>query len=43
MEELCRFGFNGKACVLKSICELAESKGLEHHGLLGRAVETLLL
>ena len=38
-----RFGFNGKACILKSICELAESRGLNHHGLLGRAVETLLL
>ena len=38
-----RFGINGKACVLRTICELAESKGLPYNGLLGRAFETLFL
>ena len=40
---LCRFGLNGKACILKTICELAESKGLPFNGLLGKAFETLFL
>jgi len=38
-----KFGINGKACVLRTICELAESKGLPYNGLLGRAFETLFL
>ena len=40
---LIRFGFDGKACVLRSICELAESRGLQHDGLIGKTLETLLL
>ena len=38
-----RFGINGKACVLRTICEIAESKGLPYNGLLGKAFETLFL
>ena len=38
-----RFGIDGKACVLRLICELAESKGLPYNGLMGRAIETLFL
>ena len=38
-----RFGIDGKACVLRLICELAESKGLRHNGLMGRVIETLFL
>ena len=38
-----RFGLDGKACVLRLICELAESKGLPFNGLMGRAIETLFL
>ncbi|XP_023335846.1 uncharacterized protein LOC111707078 isoform X2 [Eurytemora carolleeae] len=40
---LSKFGFDGKACVLRTICELAESRGLNHDGLVGKAMETLLL
>lgn len=44
MEDLLnKFGINGKSCVLRLICELAESKGLPYNGLLGRALETLFL
>jgi len=38
-----KFGLDGKSCVLRLICELAESKGLPYNGLLGRAIETLFL
>ena len=38
-----RVNINGKACVLRMICELAESKGLPYNGLLGRTFETLFL
>jgi len=38
-----KFGIDGKACVLRLICELAESKGLPYNGLMGRAIETLFL
>ncbi len=38
-----RFGINGRACLLKLICELAESKGLPYNGLLGKAFETVFL
>lgn len=38
-----KFGINGKACVLRLICELAESHGLQYNGLMGRAFETLFL
>ncbi len=38
-----RFGLNGKACILKTICELAESKGLPFNGMLGKAFETVFL
>jgi len=37
------FGLDGKACVLRAICELAESRGLKHDGLVGKTLETLLL
>jgi len=38
-----KFGLDGKSCVLRLICELAESKGLPYNGLLGKAIETLFL
>jgi len=38
-----KFGLEGKSCVLRLICELAESKGLRHNGLMGRVIETLFL
>ena len=38
-----RFGVDGKSCVLRLICELAESQGLPYNGLMGRAIETLFL
>ena len=38
-----KFGVDGKACVLRLICELAEGNGLPYNGLLGRAIETLFL
>jgi len=38
-----KFGINGKACVLRLICELAESRGLPYNGILGKAFETLFL
>jgi len=38
-----KFGVDGKACVLRLICELAESNGLPYNGLMGRAIETLFL
>lgn len=38
-----KFGINGKACVLRLICELAEARGLPYNGLLGKAFETLFL
>jgi len=38
-----RFGMDGKACVLRTICELAESRGEHHDGLVGKTMETILL
>lgn len=38
-----RFGINGRACILKLICELAETRGLPYNGLLGKAFETIFL
>ena len=38
-----RFGINGRACLLKTICEVAESRGLPYNGLLGKAFETVFL
>jgi len=38
-----KFGINGKSCVLRLICELAETQGLPYNGLLGKAMETLFL
>ena len=38
-----RFGIDGKACILRLICELAETNGLPYNGLLGKALETLFL
>jgi len=38
-----KFGLSGKSCVLRLICELAESKGLRYNGLMGRVIETLFL
>ena len=41
--QFCRFGINGRACLLKTICEVAESRGLPYNGLLGKAFETIFL
>ena len=38
-----RFGLNGKACIMRLICELAESQGLPYNGVLGKALEALFL
>ena len=38
-----RFGVPGKPCILRLICELAESRGLAYNGILGKAVETIFL
>jgi hypothetical protein len=38
-----RFGLPGKPCVLRLICELAESRGLVNTGLLGKALQTIFL
>ena len=38
-----RFGLDGKACIMRLICELAESDGLPYNGVLGKALETLFL
>lgn len=38
-----KFGLNGKSCILRLICELAETQGLPFNGLLGKALETLFL
>ena len=42
-DSIFRFGLNGKACVLRAICELSESRGLPYNGLLGKALETVFL
>eukprot|EP00094_Tigriopus_californicus_P010064 TCALIF_09705-PA protein Name:"Protein of unknown function" AED:0.05 eAED:0.05 QI:0/1/0.33/1/1/1/3/0/148 len=38
-----KFGINGKDCIMRTICEMAESRGLPFNGLLGKAFETLFL
>lgn len=40
---LAKFGLPGKPCVLRLICELAESRGLVNTGLLGKALQTIFL
>ena len=38
-----RFGLNGRICIMRLVCELAESHGLPYNGILGKALEALFL
>lgn len=35
-----RFGYDGKTCLLRAMCELAEAP-LLHHGLMGKLIDLI--
>ena len=37
---LCRYGFDGRSCLLRAICELADTP-LVHHGLWGKLIDLI--